>query len=145
MQNLKKTRVILLAVLLAGVLSACGGAKETVISGEERDSVLAYSEAKTDNLLAGLNAGDYAVFSKEFDHDMLKAMPQSGFEKLKTDRDARLGSYLSRQVNQVTLSESGKFVAVIYDAVFEKDDAVSMRVVFRAEEPHQISGLWFNK
>jgi hypothetical protein len=145
MQNLKKTLLIVLAVLLAGILSSCGGSKETVLSGEERDSVLAYSEAKTDNLMAGLNAGDYAVFSRDFEQDMLNAMPQSGFEKMKKGRDAKLGSYLSRQVNKVTLSESGKFVAVIYNAVFEKDGAVSMRVVFRADDPHQVSGLWFNK
>jgi hypothetical protein len=34
---------------------------------------------------------------------------------------------------------------VIYDARFTKDDAVTMRVVFRAAQPHEISGLWFDK
>jgi hypothetical protein len=34
---------------------------------------------------------------------------------------------------------------VVYTAKFEKDDNVTVRVVFRAEDPHQISGLWFNK
>jgi hypothetical protein len=41
--------------------------------------------------------------------------------------------------------EQGEFYSVIYDAVFEKDDAVAMRVVYRIADPHQISGLWFNK
>ena len=142
---MKKIFVLMLAGLLASLLSACGGAQETVLNGEEKDAVLAFSEAKTDNLMLGLKAGDFAGFSQNFSPDMLNAMPQGEFEKLKKDRDDKLGAYVSRQVNQVTQSQSGEYVAVVYDAVFEKEKAVTMRVVFRAEEPHEVSGLWFNK
>jgi hypothetical protein len=142
---MKKTLILLLAIVFAGLLTACGGAKETELSGEERDAVLAYSEAKTENMMAGMKTGDYAAFSQDFDQAMLDAMSQAAFGKLKQDYDGKLGAYVSRKVNRVMQSQSGKFVAVVYDAVFEKDDAVSMRVVFRADDPHQISGLWFNK
>jgi hypothetical protein len=142
---MKKILVLLMALLFASLLSACGGAKETTLSGAEKEAVLAFSEAKTDNLMAGMNANDYAAFSKDFDQDMLAAMSQEAFAKLKNDYDGKFGAYVSRKVNQVTQSGSGKFVAVVYDTVFEKDDAVSMRVVFRADDPHQVSGLWFNK
>jgi hypothetical protein len=74
---------------------------------------------------------------------MLKAMGETQFETLKKDRDSKLGAYLSRQVNSVV--QDGDFYAVIYDAKFEKDEAIIMRVVFRVKEPHEISGLWFNK
>ena len=107
------------------------------------DAVLAYSEAKTDNLLAGMNANDYPMFSRDFDRQMLNAMPQTQFNSLKKDRDDKLGLYLSRKVNSVVLQDG--FYSVIYNAKFEKDDAVSVRVVFREREPHEISGLWFNK
>ena len=100
-------------------------------------------QAKTDNLLAGMNAGDYAVFSQDFDQDMLSAMTETEFDKLKADRDLKLGLYVSREVDSVV--QTGDFYAVIYDAKFEKDGAVTMRVVFRIAEPHEISGLWFNK
>jgi major membrane immunogen (membrane-anchored lipoprotein) len=142
---MKKTLFLLLAIVLAGLLTACGGAKETELSGEEKDAVLAYSEAKTENMMAGMKTGDYAAFSQDFDQAMLDAMSQEAFGKLKQGYDGKLGAYVSRKVNRVMQSQSGKFVAVVYDAVFEKDDAVSMRVVFRADDPHQISGLWFNK
>jgi major membrane immunogen (membrane-anchored lipoprotein) len=142
---MKKTLMVLLAIVVAGLLTACGGAKETELSGQEKDTVLAYSEAKTENMMAGMKSGDYAAFSKDFDQAMLDAMSQEAFGKLKQDYDGKLGAYVSRKVNRVMQSQSGKFVAVVYDAVFEKDDAVSMRVVFRADDPHQISGLWFNK
>ena len=145
MNNRKKILVLLLAMLFITLLSACGGAQDTTLSGADKDAILAFSEAKTDNLMAGMNANDYPSFSKDFDQAMLKAMSQEAFGKFKSDYDGKLGSYVSRKVNKVTQSQSGKYVAVIYDAVFEKEDAVTMRVVFQADDPHQISGLWFSK
>jgi major membrane immunogen (membrane-anchored lipoprotein) len=142
MKTQKKIYVLMLIVLLASLLAGCGS-KTTTLTGAERDAVLAYSEAQTDNLMAGMNAGDYAMFSKDFDQAMLTAMSQSQFDTLKKDRDAKLGLYISRQVNSVV--QNGDFYTVTYDAKFEKDAAVVVRVVFRVAEPHQISGLWFNK
>ena len=139
---MKQTVVLALAVFLASILAACGP-KQTTLSDEKRDAVLAFSEAKTDNLLAGMNANDYAAFSKDFDQDMMTAMSQSEFDKLKKDRDAKLGLYVSRKVDKVV--QIGDFYAVIYEAAFEKDEAVFVRVVFRAADPHEVSGLWFNK
>ncbi len=142
---MKNTLVLLLAIGLAGLLTACGGAKETELSGQEKEAVLAFSEPKTETMMAGMKAGDYAAFSQDFDQDMRTAMPQESFGNFKQDYDGTLGAYVSRKVNRVMQSQSGKFVAVVYDAVFEKDDTVSMRVVFRADDPHEIGGLWFNK
>jgi hypothetical protein len=139
---MKNITMLLLAVLLAGVLSGCG-TQGTTLSGDDRDAVLAFSEAKTDTLLAGMNAGDYAVFSQDFDADMLSAMPEAEFKKLKADRDSKLGLYLSREVASVVLVND--FYAVNYTAKFEKEDAVPVRVVFQMTEPHEVSGLWFGK
>lgn len=139
---MKRKIFLCLTVLVTMLLVGCGSS-ETILLDEDRDAVLSFSEAKTDNLLAGMNEADYAAFSKDFDEQMLSAMTQSQFDALKKDRDAKLGLYVSRQINSVVLN--GDFYAVIYDAVFEKDEAVSVRVVFRVAEPHEISGLWFNK
>jgi hypothetical protein len=141
---MKKTLVLLLAIGFASLLTACGGSvQETELSGQEKEAVLAYSEARTDNLMAGMKAGDYAVFSQDFDQAMRTAMSQEAFGKFKQDYDGRLGGYVSRRVNSVMQSQSGKFVAVVYDAVFEKNNAVTMRVVYHADDPHEIGGLWF--
>ena len=139
---MRKIYVLLLAVTLTGILTGCGSSG-TPVTGADREAVLAYSEARTDNLLAGMNANDYAMFSKDFDMDMLNAMSEADFNKLKADRDAKLGLYVSREVDSVV--QVGDFYSVNYKAVFEKDDAVMVRVVFRVEEPHQVSGLWFDK
>lgn len=138
---LSKRLVAILAILLF-LLSACVSQGKP-LEGADMEAVLAYSEAKTDNLLAGMNAGDYAVFSRDFDAQMLAAMTQSQFESMKADRDEKLGLYLSREV--MTVLQAGEFYTVVYDAKFEKVDSVVVRVVFRIAEPHQISGLWFNK
>ena len=142
MKTNKKIQTLLLFSLLFSLLMGCGS-QGTTLTGADQEAVLAFSEAKSDNLLAGMNTNDYAVFSKDFDQDMLKAMTQTEFDALKKDRDTKLGLYVSRTVNSVV--QTGDFVAVIYDAKFEKDDAVTVRVVFRVAEPHEVSGLWFNK
>jgi len=140
---MKKVYVLVLTVLVVSFLVGCGGSQGTTLSGADKDAVLAFSEAQSDNLLAGMNANDYTAFSKDFDQDMLNAMTQTEFDKLKQDRDAKLGLYVSRAVNSVV--QTGDFVAVIYDAKFEKDTAVTVRIVFRVADPHAVSGLWFNK
>lgn len=139
---MKKFHVLAIAALLVSLLAACGS-KTTELTGADRDAVLAFSESKTDNLLAGMNAADYAAFSRDFDAEMLAAMTDSEFAKLKADRDAKLGLYLSRTVESVV--QQGDFYVVVYLAQFERDEAVTVRVVFRVPDPHQVSGLWFNK
>lgn len=138
-----KTKLSLLFLTVFVLLLAACAPKETPITGTDRDNILAYTESQTDSLMEGLKSGDYALFSENFDQDMLNAMTQEQFDALKADRDAKLGAYVSRQVN--TVFQQGDFYVVVYDTVFEKDDAVTMRVVFRTSDPHQISGLWFNK
>jgi hypothetical protein len=139
---MKKLYVLLLAVLMVSLTAGCGS-KETVLTGDEQEAILAFSETKADTLLAGMNASDYSMFSTDFDQDMLAKMTEAQFAALKQDRDVKLGLYLSRTVNNVV--QVGDFYAVNYDAVFEKDDAVPVRLVFRIAEPHEVSGLWFGK
>ena len=142
MKHTHKIHLLLLVGLIFSLLAACAP-QETVLSEDEADAVLAFSEEKTDNLLAGMRAGDYAAFSWDFDQQMLDAITETQFETLKKERDATLGAYVSRQVNRVV--QTGDFYVVFYDAEFEKDDAVTMRVVFRIAEPNEVSGLWFDK
>jgi len=132
---------LLFVVLLSITMFGCGSGK--TVTGTEKDAVLAFSEAKTDTLLSGMNDNDYVAFSQDFDAEMLAAMPQAQFDALKKDRDSKLGLYISREVSSVVLV--GEFYAVNYIVKFEKDDNVVVRVTFRVAEPNQVSGLWFNK
>lgn len=142
MKNERMILITLTVVFAFSLLSGCTS-QNTVLTGTDQEAILAFSEEKTDNLMAGMNANDYALFSKDFDEAMLTAMSNSKYDAFKTERDAKLGPYISREVNSVV--QQGDFYSVNYKTVFEKDDNVTMRVVFRAAEPHQISGLWFDK
>ena len=142
MKNERMILITLTVVFAFSLLSGCAS-QNTVLTGTDQEAILAFSEAKTDNLMAGMNANDYALFSKDFDEAMLTAMSSSKYDAFKTERDAKLGPYISREVNSVV--QQGDFYSVNYKTVFEKDDNVTMRVVFRAAEPHQISGVWFDK
>jgi len=130
-------------ILLAacGVLFVAGcSLGRPQIEGTERDAVMAYAEPATDNMLAGLQTGDYAQFSRDMGPEMLKAMSESAFASLRTMLDTKVGDYVSRQVSGV--EQNGDFVTVNYDAQFQNEEHVTMRVVF--DQDRQISGLWFD-
>ena len=138
-----KTAVFYIVILvLTALVGFTGFGQDKILSGTDRAAVLAFSEAATDNLFAGLTANEYAVFSRDFDTDMQKTIPATNFAAWKKDLDNKLGSYLSRQVDQVT--QSDEFYVVVYQAKFEQAEPVIVGVAFHAVEPHAISHLWFD-
>ena len=143
---MKRIVVLLLAIGLFSLLTAYmrQSPSGTMLSESEQKAVLAFSEPITDNLLAGLSSGDYAVFSKDFSQAMLQSMPPGKFVQWKKEQDARLGWYLRREVEGMVKRSDGTYT-VIYQASFGYNDEVLIRVVFLAAPPHQISGLWFEK
>jgi hypothetical protein len=129
------------------LISGCSLAKApltspNVLTTPERDQVLEYAQPASDNLLAGLNARDYAQFSRDFNDNMKTGMDEASFEDLLSMLDSKLGTYLSSDL--VTVLQDEKFNTVIYRLTYSKDNEAVMRVVFDRSEPHQISGLWFD-
>ncbi len=122
------------------IIGCAAGAQP--IEGAERDAVLAYAEPKTENLLNGFNSGDYATFSRDFDATMRQAETEAVFTQTRAAMLGKIGRYISRQVTSVVKQD--KFIVVIYSGRFEKEDGVTMRVVFKPDDAHQISGLWFD-
>jgi hypothetical protein len=130
---------LILLVTCALLVASCGLGPQP-IEGAERDAVLDYAEPATDNMLASLQAGDYAQFSRDLSPEMLEAMAETAFSDLRTMLDSKVGPYVSRQVSRV--EDVDDFVAVVYDAQFENEEHVTMRVVF--DQSTKISGLWFD-
>ena len=141
---MKRTMTIALTLafllLSAADLAGCGS-QERVLPVQEAGPVLAYSEAKTDNLMQAINAGDYKAFSRDLDEAMRGAIPESKWQGFLDDIRGKVGDYQSRNIESVR--QSGEFYAVVYVAKFSKLDNVTLRVVYRAAEPHAISGLWY--
>ena len=137
--NFRKIPLFVITCLLAAFFTACTP-KVPTITGAEYDQVLQFSEPVADNLFAGLKAGNYAMFSRDFDADMQKGLPESAFSSL-TSSFARVGAYQSRTVDHIEKPEG--YYSVIYNAQFEQD-VVTVRLTFTQSEPHLISGIWFN-
>jgi hypothetical protein len=129
----------LILLSLAG-LTACQS-QERILPAEESAAVLAYAEAKTTNMMAGLQSGDYAAFSRDFDDAMRGALPADKFAAFRDDTRAKIGDLQSRTVDSVR--QNGDVVAVVYIARFTANDNVTLRVVFRVAAPHQIAGLFY--
>jgi hypothetical protein len=136
------TAVALLCLFAMTLVIAACSAPAEVLTGAPRDAVLAYSEPQTAGLLSGLNANDYALFSRGFDDKMKTAMTPAAFATTQDKVVAKIGKYVSRQVDSVV--KQGDYVTVIYLAAFEGEDKVTVRVSFAAAAPHGIAGLWFD-
>jgi hypothetical protein len=138
MRKIPRYFIVAFALSALAWLTAC----EKVLSGTEKDAVLAYSETATDNLFTGLAANDYAVFSSDFDTDMQAEIPATNFAAWKQDLDANLGKYLSRRVDRVTRSD--EFHVVTYNVKIEQEEPVTVTVAFHAAQPPSIGFLAFD-
>lgn len=129
----------LLVTVLGWTPSAGSGA---ALTDADREAVLSYAEPMTDNLLAGFNAGDYATFARDFNAKMREALNEAAFEATRTDILGKIGAYVSREVSRIEKQQG--LIVVVYTARFEKEDGVTVRVVFEPTGDHRIAGLWFD-
>jgi len=128
-------------VLLLALLVGCGGT--TTLSKDEAANFAAEVDALSENLLTSLNAGDYEAYIRDMDPAMRKVSTREDFENLCAMLAEKIGAYQSREMSQV--AEKDGLRAVIYEAQFERESGVTVRVVYSlADETPQISGLWFD-
>jgi hypothetical protein len=138
-----RNRLFLITLILLITLTGCNLAPQsTTLEGQERDDALAYAEPIADNIFAGMVAGDYATFAKDFDPTMAKALDDKAFVDFKNRFDSLIGNYQSREVVKVERLQN--IVIVTYKAKFENEDDVSVRLNLRDGTPPQVAGLWFD-
>lgn len=133
-------KVLLLAICFLLVLGGCSRKADVSV---DQQSVLAYADPIVDNLLEGFNAGNYTKFSRDFDEQMKNGLPEPVFNQTRQQIVSKVGLYKSRTVSKV--QKQGGGTIVIYDAEFEKEKGVEVKVVFQKYgEKNLVSGLWFN-
>jgi hypothetical protein len=107
-------------------------------------TVLPYSEPIVDNMMAGWQQGDYAVFVHDFDPTMRGAVTEAAFTNEVAVITEKYGAYVSRQVDKVVQSIAAGTDQPLYDvyykAHFAKSDAI-LRIAIHADPPHQIAGF----
>jgi hypothetical protein len=117
--------------------------QETVVSDDVKAEVLAYADPIADNLMQGFNEGNYTMYSRDFGAEMRQTLDEAAFEQNREFVTSRIGLYESRSEPVVT--ETGEHIAVTYRAKFEREDGVTLRLVFqKGDDSHRLHGLWFN-
>jgi hypothetical protein len=119
------------------VLTGCSASTiKVVIPPNFKDVAIPMAE----NLVSGLDKLDYAVFTRDFDEKMVKALPTTAMTELRKLLWDQNGNYRSMDIKQV-LEQKG-FIVTIFNLAFEKGN-LDMQLVFTAKPPYKISGLWF--
>lgn len=131
----------ILSVALLLLLASCGIASQT-LTGAEREQVLVFAEPKTDNLLNSLNNNDYALFRRDLNSQLLDLIPADEFALNYQNLGTRVGKYISREVDHV--ERGGEYITVLYRAKFEKEENVTVRVIFEVAGQQRVAGLWFD-
>ena len=133
-------RLLVLLLTLALMLTGCsaGSAKD-----EAGNDIATYANPLADTLIAGILTRDYATFSKDFDAAMLTGIPESGFQDMLKLFDERVGACTTHEVYQTGVADSYPYA--IYTLQCEKSKkGVFIRIVITPEEPHKVTGLWFD-
>jgi len=134
-----KAWVIGLVALFA--LTGCTGAK--TLPADEATAFANQVDAMTENLLVSLSNHNYATYTQDMDAKMKAASSQAQFEQAYAMVIGKIGKYVSRQMT--TVIEQKPFRTVVYDARFEQEEHVTVRVVYNvAGDRPLVSGLWFD-
>jgi len=116
-----KTKFTMLFVLFAvGILvSACGGAPA---EDGKVTSVLTETEAAAiaENALNGLNSGDYAAWSHDWDDSMKSAINEEAFLQYREQVLSQVGPYQSVLSVEMTPSKNADSVRWVFTCQFEK-------------------------
>jgi predicted small lipoprotein YifL len=134
-------RVLLAGCLLALLLAACGGPK--TLPDDEAQAFAEQVAPLTENLLAALSNGDEAAYTREMDATMKGASSGDKFTQVYDTVIGKIGKYVSSAMTQVL--EQGNYRIVIYDARFENEEHVTVRVVYDVSGAQPlVAGLWFD-
>ncbi len=134
-------KALLTGCMLALLLTACGGPK--TLPEDEAQAFAEQVAPITENLLTALSNGDEAAYTRDMDETMKKASSGTKFTQVYETVIGKIGKYLSAEMTQVL--EQGTYRIVIYDAQFENEEHVTVRVVYDVSgtEP-LVAGLWFD-
>ena len=127
-------------ICLISIAFACAGPAATSLPEPS------YAKAITENVLNGINSGDYIQFSKDFDVSMKQAMTQQSFEQIKSTLANKIGSYVPNSLEFSQAVTQSKYTVVIYSAKFTNEtDKVIITISFQNIGGQDlVGGLYFN-
>lgn len=134
-------KVLLAGCLLVLLLTACGGPQ--ALPDDEAQAFAEQVAPLTENLLTALSDGDEAAYTRDMDATMEGVSSGDKFIEVYEAVIGKIGKYVSAEMTQVL--EQGKYRIVIYDAQFENEEHVAVRVVYDVSGAQPlVAGLWFD-
>jgi hypothetical protein len=135
--NKKQFPFLLLIIWIIVLLIGCTATTPKIVIPTNFEET---ANPMAENLIVGLDKQDYAIFTRDFDEKIIKALPATAMTELHKLLWNQNGNFQS-MVNKKSFEEKGYFIS-IFNLVFEKGN-LDMQLVFNPEPPNKISGLWF--
>ncbi len=108
-------------------------------------SVRIYADPAAENILASIDSGDLASFTRDMDTAMKTAYTEAQFNEIQDTLHAKVGNYEGKTFTKA--ERSGEYIIAYYNADYSNEPSgVTVRVVFTVNTsgPSQVSGLWFS-
>ncbi len=108
-------------------------------------SVRVYADPMTENILATIESGDLANFTRDMDATMKAAYTPDQFATLQSLLHTKVGTYMGKTFKSA--ERSGDYIVVYYKASYTDEPAgVTVKVVFsvNTDGAAKVSGLWFS-
>ena len=129
---------MILGLVLLLAAPALGG-----VIGKDDQEIKAAADPILDNLLAGMNEGNYQKYARDFDDTLKDAIPEKKFEQTRTQILGKLGKYQSRAF--LGALQQNNMSVVLWKGKFEKSDSdiLIKLVVSKRQDKIVVTGLWF--
>jgi hypothetical protein len=134
-------------ILIIGIVVVAAGVWYYMDASSRVDemSVRIYADPAAENILASIESGDLASFTRDMDAAMKAAYTEAQFNEIQDTLHGKVGSYGGKTFTKA--ERSGEYIVAYYKAVYSNEPAgVTVRVVFTVNTggPAQVSGLWFS-
>jgi hypothetical protein len=147
-----KKHALILMLLLLAACSARSLGPDTTAQSDPREqharSVAAEAEPISGTILAGLAAGDYAAYSRDFDESLRSVMTAGKFAALKEQFEKTVGVYEAgkHQVHKIeTYPDCYKIYYFVKFSSVQAADPVMMTVkVVKTQNGLKVSGLTYS-
>jgi len=133
--------VVILIIAALAVLYFSSKAK--TLPPQDAQNLLSELSPIAQNFFEGLTSKDYEKASRNFNGIMREKMPLQQLKTLYEQINEKIGDLVN--LGSPKISRQGENITLEYQAEFEKEKNVTVRIVFNKEgDGYKISGLWFD-
>ena len=128
-------------VMIASVVFFAGCVEKNQVDVAQ---VREYADPITENILLGMNEGNYTKYSEHFDQTMKNAMSEAVFNETNAIIKSKIGDYVSKEFWKAESKD--QFTIAYYKAKFTQEpEDVIVKVVFQEIVGEMnVSGLWLD-